>query len=128
MGGALPSLFGLSEDQQSDVERTVGRVRSMTEYASDLIDAVKDTPLPDALKRVSPWWAGPLAEAVGDSVPPIKFLVKLLEKLPDKPPARELGVLACTLAYQRSAEEALQEVGARVRIPFSNATAGLKEK
>ena len=128
MPSTLWNLFGLTKEQETDVEKTIGRIKSITDYVSDVMDAVKDTPLPEALKAVSPWWAGPLVESVGDAIPPVKFVIKLLEKLPEKPPARALGILACTLAYQRSAEEAVRIQPPRLQILSTSTAAGLKEQ
>ncbi len=125
--GELLTNMGLNQEEQRGVEKTIGKIKSVTDFASDLIDAVENTALVEAIKKISPFWAGPLAEATGEAVPPIKFVVKLLEKLPEKASPERLGLLACTLAYQRSAEEALQTVGPpKNRVPLSDSAAEAK--
>jgi hypothetical protein len=101
MSSKLLTLFGLSEAEEDSIAKEIGRVKTIAEYTSELTEAIKKTDLPKALRQISPWWAGPLAEATGEAVPPVKFLVKLLEKLPAKPSPQKLGLLACTLAFQQ---------------------------
>jgi hypothetical protein len=81
----LTKTFGIDPQQDQEISRTIGEVKSMTEYASDLAKAVKSMELGDALRSISPWWLSPVLEAAGESIPIVKFLVKLAEKLPDKP-------------------------------------------
>jgi hypothetical protein len=46
MSSSLLSLFGLSAAEQENVANTIGRVKTVSGYASDLIDAVSKTDLP----------------------------------------------------------------------------------
>jgi hypothetical protein len=115
----LTKLFDISPQAQREIERTAG----------DLSEALKKFDFGQAIRSASPWWVGAVAAAAGESIPLVKFLVKLAEKLPDKPSAKELGLLACTLAFQRAAEDALLELGPpQNRIPLVDASAEAKSR
>lgn len=62
-----------------------------------------------ALDKSAPW-AGVVVEAIGESLPPVKFLLKLFEGLAKVDDPQELGSLAFTLAYQHAVQQALPEV------------------
>lgn len=53
--GILQNTLGLTEKQEKDVNRSVGRVKSVLEYASDLSTALKTKELSAALQSVAPW-------------------------------------------------------------------------
>ena len=81
----------------------------MSEFLTLGLEVGKTLPLGKALK-----------EALGESVAPAKFLIKLFEKLTEETDPEQLGFIACTLAYQQSAVEALQAVGRpKKRIPLA---------
>ncbi len=125
----LSNVFGIGQEKEEELEKSFGRVRTVTEHASDLADALKDSELGKALVNNLPWWTGPLAEAAGETIPLVKFAIKLLEKLPEKPSAKSLGLLACTLAFQRACEEALREIGQPAnKVPMLDAVAETKAR
>jgi hypothetical protein len=103
--GALPQSLAEREAAQS----RIGRLKTVSEFLSDLVEAVKDTDLPAAVAQISPW-AEALGSAVAESVAPVKFVVKLFENLGRVDDAPTLGYLACCLAYQRALEKALPQI------------------
>jgi hypothetical protein len=127
--GWLRDAVGLDPRQEQEIAGTLGDVKSATEYASGLAEAVKTLELGEALRSLAPWWVGPVAEAAGESIPMVKFLVKLAEKLPDKPSPKQIGLLACTLAFQRAAETALLAAGPpENRIPLVDAASQARSR
>ncbi len=88
----------------------VDRIKTVTDFLADAIEGVKDTDFPAAVAEAAPW-AGLISEAVAEAVPPIKFVLKLYEKLTKEHDPLVLGYFACTLAYQRAVEESVAEVG-----------------
>lgn len=85
----------------------IGRFKTVNEFLGDFVDAVKDTPWPKAISIALPW-AGIVGEAIADCVAPIKFLVKIYENATRKDDPSELGLIACTVAFERSIEQALR--------------------
>lgn len=101
----------LPEDpaERQQVQGRLAKLKTVSEFLAEVVNAVKDTDLADAVAKASPW-----AEAIGDaaveSLAPVKFVVKVFENLGriDDPPT--LGYLACSLAYQRAFAKALPQV------------------
>ncbi|MBI4902530.1 MAG: hypothetical protein HY820_02770 [Acidobacteria bacterium] len=86
-----------------------------------MVEAVKDNgDFLSALKELSPW-AEAAFSAAKDSIGPVKFVIKLFEELTKIQDPEELVRLACTLAYQSSAEKAIQEVGSPSQAKISAA-------
>jgi primosomal protein N' len=125
----LREVFGMDPREEQEIARTIGNVKSVADYASCLTDSLKKSGLTEALRSVSPWWASPVAEAAGESFAVVKFLVKLAEKLPERPSPKQSGLLACTLAFERSAEMALLQAGIPPnRVPMVDAAAEVRSK
>ncbi len=71
----------------------------------------------------------PVGAAVAESLPIVKFLVKLAENLKEKPTAKQLGLLACTIAFQKAAESALLQVGPPAnRVPLMDSAREVKQR
>ena len=105
----IAKILGLDKKQARAIDSTAAPLRSVSEFLTLGLEAGKSLPLGKALK-----------EALGESVAPAKFLIKLFEKLTEETDPEQLGFIACTLAYQQSAVEALEAVGKpKKRIPFA---------
>jgi len=55
---------------------------------------------------VSPW-ADAIFSSAKETIPPVKFVLKLFEELTRIPDPLSLAELACTIAYEAAAEEVL---------------------
>jgi hypothetical protein len=103
--------LNLSPDERLNPPKTIGKLKTIQEWASAAVDAVKDnTDFIDALKELSPW-AEAMFSAAKDSIGPLKFFAKLLDELTKIQDPEELARLAVTLAYQSSAENAIAQAG-----------------
>jgi uncharacterized protein YjbI with pentapeptide repeats len=107
-------LMHLGQDEKRRVSRLTGRIKSVTEFLSDALDKLKDSHFPEAIGQAAPWaetFVGAAADAAADTILPIKFLVKLCEKITEINDPEELGHLACTIAFEHAAEQTIKEVG-----------------
>jgi Pentapeptide repeats (9 copies) len=109
MADSLITRLNLSAEEKKALGKTTGRIKSVTTFLSDVIDAVKGSQLVEGIGKAVPW-AAAAGEAVGDVVPPVKFAVKLISKLSEEHDAEALGQLACTLAYQSAIEQTVKAV------------------
>jgi hypothetical protein len=110
-------ILHLGQDEKRRIGRLAGRIKTVTEFLSDAVEKVKDLHFPDAITEAAPWAetiVGATADAVGEVVPPVKFLLNLCEKLTEVNDPEELGHLACTVAFERVAEKVIKEVGGPV--------------
>lgn len=103
--------LALSPSEQQHLQKTVGRVKSVTEFLSEVMAVVKGSDLLKAVAEALPW-AAVVGEAIAEAVPPVKFLIKLFDGLGKELDPEKLGYLACTMAYERSVEQALSAIGA----------------
>ena len=104
--------LNLSRGEQLNPPKTIGRLKTVNEWASAAIEAVKDnSDFIAAIKDLSPW-AEAAFSAAKDSVGPLKFIVKLFDELTKIQDPEELARLAVTLAYQSVAEQAIAATGA----------------
>jgi hypothetical protein len=98
----------------------VARVKTVQEWMSQAVDAVKDLKdFPKILASLSPW-AEAGFEATKGALPPIRFVVKLFEELTKIEEPEALARVACTIAYQSATERAFSAVGS----PGGNAIDG----
>src|SRR4051794_13345650 len=110
MENVLHRLLKLGPDEQQSLEQTLGRIKGVTDLLADAIEGLKETDFPSAIAKVSPW-VEMVGGALADAVPPIKFLVKLFERLTKAPDPGALAYLACTSAYLQSLQKSTQIVG-----------------
>jgi hypothetical protein len=75
--------------------------------------------------EVAPW-AGALGETVAETVGPIRFVVKLFEKLTKIDDPNELGYLACKTAYQQALQQALNELGIAAKVKLTGNSSSLR--
>jgi hypothetical protein len=103
--------LNLSGDERFNPPKTIGKLKTIHEWASAAIDAVKEnSTFLAAIKDLSPW-AESVFSAAKESIGLIKFFVKLLDELTRIQDPEELARLAATLAYQSAAEKAIAGVG-----------------
>jgi hypothetical protein len=110
MLNTLVQKLKLTPQDKSDLDKFVGQLKSIAEFFSDAIEAVKDTAVVDAIAGAAPW-VDAVGGAFAEAVPPVKFLVELFARLTKEHDPEALGFLACTLAYERSVEEAIKSLG-----------------
>lgn len=104
MASTFLTQLNLSADERHNPPPLINRLKTIMEWASAALDAVKNNPdFLAALKSVSPF-----AEALKDSIAPVKFFVKLLDELTKIQDPEPLARVACTLAYQSAAEKAIK--------------------
>ena len=112
-GNFLKSLFGSVTEVKSDARKAAGKLKGMTTYLSDAVDALKGTTVAEALHESLPWadaklWSEAVGAGLKEALPVVKFAFTILDKLTETPDANDCGLLACTLAYQRSVEQAVR--------------------
>jgi uncharacterized protein YjbI with pentapeptide repeats len=111
MTDILHDRLGVSSQAKSDLGSLGGKVKSIATFFSDAIEGIrKNKTAVEAITSSVPW-AGAAGSAVAESVPVLKFASALLTNLTKEHDPDTLGFLACTLAYQRSVEEAMNWVG-----------------
>ncbi len=110
---SLQEQIKLAPEAREEARKWHAKLRSVHEFLSGAVDAVggKDgvDAIVDAVEQSAPWTAIVL-EASAESLPPVKFLLKLFEGMVNAQDPNALGHLACTLAFQRSVQQAVPEV------------------
>jgi len=112
MSSKIANILGLAPSEDQSVEQSSSKIKSISDWFSDLVEATKDTPLFDVL--------GSVGEAAKEWSGTVKAAGKLIEKLTKDTSPKVVGWLACTVAYKRASEEAIREYGRPAsRIPYS---------
>ncbi len=95
------------------MSRFLTHLKDTTEYFNDLTDALGESDLPQAVMDSLP--CKELSEAVwtsaAESAGLIKFFAKLGKELSKEKDIEKLGYAACTLAFQRTAAQAIRAIG-----------------
>jgi hypothetical protein len=102
---SLRDRLRVPNHKRPELDEAIARLKSVGEFFADAVDSVKDSNVAEAVAAAAPW-AGAVGGAFAEAAPPIKFLVSLFEKLTEEQDPRTLGMVACTLAYQRAVEQA----------------------
>lgn len=108
------SLITLGQNRKRQISKLAGGFKSVGDFLSEAIDKTKEMDFPAAVKQAAPWAEkvfGAAAEAASDVLLPIKFVVKFAEKLTEINDPEEIGHLACTIAFERATEKAVEEIG-----------------
>ncbi len=84
----------------------IGTFKTVHQFLSEVIAAVKNTPWPDAVNGALPW-AEALGEGIASTVAPVKFVLEVYAARTRIDDPNELGELACTAAFQRSVQQAI---------------------
>src|ERR1039458_3866296 len=96
----LQKILRISPGEENRAQSAFESLRDIPEYLEKATDFLGEhVDLTTALERALPW-AGVVAGAVAEAVPPAKILVKLFEALTKEQEPVALGQLACTMAYQ----------------------------
>lgn len=112
------NILNLSSEQKEKIEKEVGPLKSVTEFCSSLLESTKEIPLKEKFVKLLPW-AAKGGKIVGEITPLAKVLVKIAEEIAKEKDPEVLGLIACSLAYQRSAALALAQQGEpKDRVPF----------
>jgi uncharacterized protein YjbI with pentapeptide repeats len=123
----IESILSLTPEQKRRVDVEIGPLRSVTEFCSDLLDASKELPLKERLAELLPW-AAKGGQILSEVTPLTKVLVKLVGEVTKEKDPETLGLLAGSLAYQRSAALALVQQGEPSdRVPFEHSLQSAKE-
>jgi hypothetical protein len=109
--GTLVRSLKLDDAERSRLGGLLDRIKSVGEFLADAGEAFKGVQLVEAVQVALPW-AEATGEALKETIPPVKFLATFFSKLTEVKDPETLGRLACTLAYQRSVEQALTAFGA----------------
>jgi hypothetical protein len=109
MENPLTEKLKLSTQEKSQLGGRVGRLKSIADFLSDGIDALKDTTTVSAIAQAAPW-AGAFGGALSEVVPPVKFALELFKALTEEHDPDALGFLASTLAYQRAVEQTIASI------------------
>lgn len=122
--GFFKGIFGKYLPADAAAKDQVGgaleRLKGVHEMMADVVEATEKLDVVAALAKASPW-AEAVGTALGDALPPVRFVLKLFEELGKIEDPGELGYLAATLAYERAVEQALpellrSEVGKRIGV------------
>lgn len=111
MASALARVLKLNAEDQESIAKTTGRIKSVAEFVSDVVDATKDVGFVARLGEIVPWWLKATATSAAEAAPPIRFVATLFAKLGEIRDPDRLAYLAFTTAYQRAVECALRYVG-----------------
>lgn len=102
---SLRTLLGIAAH---DASPTIERAASITDFLSRLFETIKDAGWEEALKQTSVV-ADALVTTATTSLPLVNFLVALTREVRASADPDVQLYLACTLAYQRAALEALSD-------------------
>jgi len=111
--GTLVRSFKLDDAEKSRLGGLLGKIKSVGEFLADAGKAFKGTQLIEVVKEALPW-AEAAGEALSETIPPVKFLATFFSKLTEVKDPATLALFACTLAYQRSVEQALTALEAPI--------------
>lgn len=127
--GALQRVFGRYQKTatKDQVGGTLDRLKGVHEMLADVVEATEEFDILEALKDASPW-AEAVGNALGDALPPVRFVLKLFEELNKIEDPNELGYLAATLAYQQAVEQAWQAMPPKVLAKAKAADPKLRKK
>lgn len=90
---------------KGQTSNTMRNIKTVSDLLSDVVNGFGKTSIVQSLGEALPW-AGLLGETLAEVLPPIKFLVKLFDKLTKEHDPEKLGYIACTIAYEQSMERA----------------------
>jgi hypothetical protein len=108
----LGRIFGASAETAHQVGEGSERLTTIVEFLATAAEKITDSDkgsLAAAVDAALPW-ARDMAEAVGEAIPPIKLLLKIVSAVTKETDPRDLGLLAFTLAYQAAVADAAKQL------------------
>lgn len=115
---SLLDAFKLDPAEKEKLEPVAEKAKTLGEFFEAVGEKLDDFELPEAVAALLPW-AGEALTAVGnaaaEAAPPIKFIAKLVGEITKEQDPNILARFAASMAYERSVELALAEVGAAAR-------------
>jgi hypothetical protein len=130
MASILAEWFGFRTKTVDLVGSGAEKLKTVAEFLGDATEKVSDQLDKDhgglitsALEVAAPW-----ADMVGDVLPPVKLLAKILQKATTINEPEVLGLLACNAAYQRAIEEAVKELPEKTARETASSPAELKSQ
>jgi hypothetical protein len=127
----LQKIFGKYRKNEAatkdQVGGTLGKLKGVNNMLADVLEATENLDIVEKLKEASPW-AEAVGNALGDAIPPVRFVLKLFAELTEVKDPDELGYLAATLAYQQAVEQAWTAMPASVLERVKAADPELRKK
>jgi uncharacterized protein YjbI with pentapeptide repeats len=102
----LEKRLALTTVEKEEISKTAGPIKGVVDFLSDAADAIKHMSWIEAISAAAPW-----AAAIGEALPPIKFLVNLFKKFTEVKDPDALAYLACSIAFERAVQEAISSIG-----------------
>jgi pentapeptide repeat protein len=109
MSRGLQEVLHLKPEEKNRLGKTLEKIQSVSEFLSKAASKAGKLGFVKAVEDAVPW-VGALSEAAAESFGPVKFVVHLFSKLTEVREPAELAYLACTLAYERSVEQAVKSI------------------
>jgi hypothetical protein len=110
MPNPIGEVLSLKPNEKRSLGKFLGKIKGIDEFLADAFEGLKHVDFLQALGDALPW-AGAFTDALGEAIPPVKFVVKLFSKLTEEKDPSALAYLACTLSYQRAVEQAAKTQG-----------------
>ncbi len=110
MAFSLRRYLGLDAGGRARTGSAAGQLKSVAEFLEHVGATLKGEGIAERVAEAAPW-LGAIGEAARESLPAVKFVVKLAESLSKVNDPDQLAYLACTLAFQRSVHAAVAQVG-----------------
>jgi len=107
---ALVRRLDLSPREQRRLGKAVKALVTVPGYLETLHKTAQGGFALDRLAEATPW-LGALARSAVEAAPPIRFMAEIFKALLQEKDPEALLYLACTLAWQRSAQQAFEAVG-----------------
>jgi len=90
------------------MSKLITGMKSVSDFLNDALKAVENQDIVKAVVKAAPWWAGALGDAAKEALPLGGFVLKYAERLAQETDPEKQGYTACTLAYSRAVEQAVQ--------------------
>jgi len=104
----LGKLLGASPETNQQISEATEKLQTVTEFLDKAVDKLENNEtLLQAIETSVPWIED-VAEAVGDAIPPVKLLLKLIGLITKETDPRILGLVVFSLAYQAAVADAVE--------------------
>ena len=106
----LTNPLSLNQEQRINAEEKAEHLSTIAETLCSFTETIKDSSALDRLAEFVPW-LGHAVDVAAEAVPPIKAVVKAIDKLTAITDPLDLGMIACTASYRQACVEAFAFVG-----------------